>query len=88
MKQYFNKPSKVSVERYSACKYSSNPGNCEEIHYDNVEAFEVVEGTNAAKLEAEMDGSLLDDYHEYLIIYFANGGTATYRNSYADLFMV
>ena len=85
MKQYFYKPCKVIVERYSRCKYF-HPEDGERITHENVEAFEVVHGEAAAQLEAEMDGSTLDDYHEYLVLYFTTGETATYRNSYADLF--
>lgn len=85
MKQTFYKPCKMIVERYSRCKYF-HPEDGERIHYENVEAFEVVHGEAAAQLEAEMDGAALDDFHEYLVLYFTNGETATYRNSYADLF--
>jgi len=85
MKQKFYKPCKVIVERYSKCKYF-HPEDGDRITYENVEAFEVVHGEEATKLEAEMDGTLIDDYHEYLVLYFTNGKTATYRNSYADLF--
>lgn len=85
MKQYFYEPCKVIVERYIRCKYF-NPEAGERITHENVEAFEVVHGEAAAQLEAEMDGSTLDDFHEYLVLYFTNGETATYRNSYADLF--
>lgn len=85
MKQYFYKPSKVIVERYSRCKYF-HPEDGERIQHENVAAFEVIHGEDAALLEAEMDGSTLDDFHEYLVLYFTNGETATYRNSYADMF--
>lgn len=85
MKQTFYKPCKVIVERYSKCKYF-NAEDGERIYHENAEAFEVVHGKAAAKLEAEMDSSMLDDFHEYLVLYFTTGETATYRNSYADLF--
>ena len=87
MKRYFNKPSNVIVERYSECKYFQHKDG-DEIQYENVVAFEVVDGEAAAKLEAEMDGTTLDDFQEYLVLYFADGNTATYRNSYADLFKI
>lgn len=86
MKQYFTKPREVIIERYNSCKYFANPGDCEEITHANVEAFEVVTGEEAAKLETETDGAMLDDFHEYLVLYFSTGETATYRNSYVDLF--
>lgn len=85
MKKHFYKPCRVIVERYENCKYTQ-PEDGERIHYENAEAFEVIHGEAAAQLEAEMDGSMVDDFHEYLVIYFTNGETAIFRNSYADLF--
>lgn len=85
MKKYFYSPCKVTVEKYSKCKYFSSEEG-EYIRHENVEAFEVVHGEAAAQLEAEMDNSCIDDFHEYLVLYFTNGETATYRNSYVDLF--
>jgi hypothetical protein len=85
MKKYFTSPCNVTVEKYNECKYFT-PQDGEKINYENVEAFEVVHGEAASQLEAETDGSCIDDFHEYLVLYFTNGETATFRNSYADLF--
>lgn len=89
MKQLFHKPRHVVVEQYDDCKYFRIEAFNDDIRrteYQDVEAFEVVEGEAAAQLETEMDPASIDDFHEYLILYLANGETATYRNSYVDLF--
>ena len=56
------------------------------VHYDGVEAFEVVTGERAKEIENEGDGSCIDEYHEYLVLHFENGDTSTFRNSHVDLF--
>lgn len=85
MKLFFRKPSRAIVEQYDTCKYFNTEAG-HRIEYKDVEAFEVVEGEAATQLEAEMDAAMIDDFHEYLVLYMANGETATYRNSYVDLF--
>lgn len=82
---------KVTLDLYDRCKYTMKEwddidSHIKSVKYNDVEAFEIVRGRQASDLESETDGSCIDDYHEYLMIYFSNGETATYRNSYVDLF--
>lgn len=67
MKQFFHKPSRVTVEQYGTCKYfGASDGR--RIEYEDVVAFEVVHGEAAAQMEAEMDPAIIDDFHEYLVL--------------------
>lgn len=57
------------------------------VEYTGVIGFEVVwEPSRAAEIEAKTDGSCIDEYHEYLVVFFEDGDTSTFRNSHADLF--
>ena len=73
------------VEIYSECKYHATKETFEnsvKTLYKDVESWEIISGTDAQEIE---DAGLIDDYHEYLILHLSNGETATYRNSYVDL---
>lgn len=89
MKQNFMKTRKVMLDVYEECKYTASEEvfeNEKTIEYNNVVAFEVVSGKEAEQIEAETDGSCIDDFHEYLVLYMEDGSTSTFRNSYVDLF--
>lgn len=87
MKHFIPANRTVEIEIYNACKYDGNPGDCRTVKYTGVEAFEVVTGEAAAQIEAESDGSCIDDFHEYLILYLKDGDTSIFRNSYVDMFI-
>lgn len=77
------------VKVYDEVKYSPLSEKVAEVEYNNVKGFEVVsDPMTVEEIEACTDGSCIDDYHEYLILYFENGETATFRNSYVDLFRI
>lgn len=80
---------RVHLDICEECKYTASREaieNCKEVDYEEVDWFEVVSGAEAEEIEAQTDGSCIDDYHEYLVLHFGNGDTATFRNSYVDLF--
>lgn len=57
------------------------------VEYTGVKSYTIVEGgKDAEEIEAHTDASGIDEYHEYLILHFENGETATYRNSHVDMF--
>lgn len=78
----------VEIELHKSVKYFDESDNLDCIVYTDAVAWEVVAGEAAAKIEAESDGSCIDDFHEYLVITFANGETSTFRNSYVDMFII
>lgn len=79
----------VKLDVYNECKYTASKGvfeNKKVVEYENVIGFEVFTGEEAKEIEKETDNSCIDDYHEYLVIYFEDGNTSTFRNSYVDMF--
>jgi len=90
MKRTFHRTRKVTLDVYPECKYTAPAEvieNCKSIKYNNCTGFEVVEGEAAKAIEAETDASGIDDNHEYLVLFLEDGKTATFRNSYVDLFL-
>lgn len=87
MKKFLFGGDRVLIDVYEGVKYEDK-SEPKTITYEGVEGFEVVSGEAAAKIEAECDGSCIDEYHEYLVIYFKNGETSTFRNSHVDMFHI
>lgn len=75
----------AEIEVYSGNKYTADVQVIEtsrKILYTDVEYWEIVSGEDAAEIEAS---GLVDDNHEYLVLHFTDGDTATFRNSYVDM---
>ena len=75
----------AEIEVYSENKYTADAQvfeNSRKILYTDVEFWEIVSGEDAAEIEAS---GLVDDNHEYLVLHFTDGDTATFRNSYVDM---
>ena len=75
---------KVLVKIYDGMKYEAKSKRIGEVQY-TITGFEVKEISRETIL-AETDGTCIDEYNEYLILYLADGDTATFRNSHCDLF--
>lgn len=89
MTNLFMESKHVKLDVYDSFKYTASEKtfeNAKTVDYQNCTGFEVVTGDDAKELEAYTDGSGIDDLHEYLILYFEDGNTAIFRNSYVDLF--
>lgn len=73
------------IEIFGATKYEqAEPDN--KVEYKGVTSWDIIEGGEEAEaIEAETDASGADEYHEYLILHFEDGETATFRNSHIDL---
>lgn len=90
IRRFIRKVNKATLEVYEECKYTATAEvfvNSKQVKYDNVEYIEIVTGLDAAEIEAETDGSCIDDMHEYLVLHFTDGQTSTFRNSYVDMFL-
>ncbi len=60
--------------------------NEKEIEYTGVTAWDIIEGgEEAEEIERETDSNSADENHEYLVLHFENGETATFRNSHVDM---
>lgn len=78
----------VDIEIHESIKYSMDSIVSKVQRYENVTEWEIVSAKDAEMLEKETDGSCIDDLHEYLVLHFEDGNTATFRNSYVDMFRV
>lgn len=58
------------------------------VEYKGVTSWDIIEGgKEAEEIEAICDAASVDEYHEYLVLHFEDGTTATFRNSHADMFI-
>lgn len=56
---------------------------------DCVVGFDVITEAKAVEeIESLTDNESVDDFHEYLVLYFEDGTTSIFRNSYCDLFII
>ena len=61
-----------------------NPGEETEVTFTGLKQWSIVSDEDAAQIEAD---GLVDEYHEYLVLEFVDGDTATFRNSHVDMFI-
>lgn len=78
---------KATVKLYITEGVKWEDSNEKEIHYTGLKSWSIVDGEDAKEIEAETDGSCIDENHEYLILEFVNGTTTTFRNSHVDMFI-
>ena len=74
---------KAKIEIYDICKYNPESVVKHEVEYNDVVKYEV-KAIPDEEILREFD--MVDDHGEYLILTFADGDTATFRNSYVDMF--
>lgn len=74
----------LKVKVYDGVKYEATSEKVNEIVYNNVEKLEVKTVEDSEIFAQGFDET--DPYKEYAEITFANGETATFRNSFVDIF--
>ena len=58
------------------------------VEYKGVRAWSIITGGDEAEeIERDTDQSGIDENHEYLVLYFEDGNTATFRNSHIDMWI-
>lgn len=78
----------AEIKMYEGVKYTSERGERITHEYKGIKFWEIVTDEDAEALEVESDGSCIDEYHEYLVLHFEDGDTATFRNSHVDMFRI
>ena len=81
----------IMIIVYPKDKYSDVHAVNEDIKqvtYKGLTAWDIIEGgKEAEEIESETDASGVDEHHEYLVLHFNDGTTATFRNSHVDMFI-
>ena len=86
MKKEFASAVRVKVKITDICKYEPASKYKAEAKYW-ITGFEV-KTIPQEEILAETDESNLDPVNEYLILDLADGDTATFRNSFCDMFLI
>ena len=78
----------VKVFIHDIIKYEDeNMGH--KVTYTGVKSWDIIQGGEEAKaIEIDADVESMDPFHEYLVLHFENGDTATFRNSFVDMFII
>ena len=76
----------VLVKVYDGCKYDVTSEKVSEIRYNDVISLDVKHISDDEIFAQGFDD--VDEYGEYTILTFADGTTATFRNSYVDMFII
>ena len=91
MKTLIRETRSVELHMYEDVKYETYAKLDKVINYEagRISSFEVLSGEKAMEFEKEIDESSFDEYHEYLILYFADSDdVASFRNSHVDMFIM
>lgn len=58
------------------------------VYYTGIVSWDIIEGgSEAEEIESMTDSNSQDEKHEYLVLHYENGETATFRNSHVDMFI-
>ena len=76
----------IKVKIYDKSKYQPECERIGEVEYNNIKGFEIKTIDDEEIYKMGFDE--VDEYREYCIITFADGKTATFRNSHIDVFKI
>lgn len=74
------------VHVYDGSKYTAKSLSVKVVTYRNVVEWHILTDDEAKEVESLTDENSWDENHEYLELHFENGETATFRDSYVDMF--
>lgn len=79
----------IKIFVHDGCKYTTKTHKIlDEMRYKGLTAWDIIEGgEEAEEIEKGFDASNADEYHEYLVLHFNDGTTATFKNSHVDMFI-
>lgn len=77
----------IEIVVHEALKWEATPEDSKWVTYNGIKAWSIISDEDAAEIESMTDASGIDEYHEYLVLHFTNGETATFRNSHVDMFI-
>lgn len=78
---------KMKVRLYVTEGLKWEDSNETEVVYTGLVKWSIVNGVDAAEIEKDLAENEIDEHHEYLILEFNDGTTATFRNSHVDMFL-
>lgn len=58
-----------------------------EVNYTGVKSWTILTSEDEVEVKEIENQGLVDEMHEYLILNFENGDSATFRNSHVDMFI-
>lgn len=76
----------VTLDITTGVKYEADAGEETTVTYTGLTQWSIITGEDALEIEADIDE--IDEYHEYLVLEFNDGTTATFRNSHVDMFIL
>lgn len=75
----------IRIDVFHNTKYEDEEPSAS-AEYTGLTAWDIiVGGEEAEEIERHTDANSADEHHEYLVLHFSDGETATFRNSHVDM---
>ncbi len=79
---------KLNVKLYLSAQPKWEEGEDVLVETTGLKSWDLIQGgTEAEEIEKDLPEIGYDEYHEYLVLHYENGETATYRNSHVIMFI-